>query len=79
MLQDILNLEGVAVLSKNQQKNVNGGGNLQVRNLKPTNRFTEYNGGVVACECTWEYSYDGKNWKTNTGACPTGEYQYSCV
>ena len=84
MLQNILNLEGVAVLNKEQQKTIKGGGgepeDFYVRNLKATGKIMEYNGGVKACECSWEVSENGKdNWTLTYGPCPSGELEWSCI
>jgi len=83
MLQNILNLEGVAVLNKEQQKNIKGGGsepeNFYIRNVKATGEAAEYNGGVWACKCTWEVSKNGKDgWEATSGPCPP-PHTNSCV
>ncbi len=75
MKKNILNLEGVTVLTKQQQKMVNGG--VKIRNLKPLNRFEEYNGGVVACWCSWEVKTK-EGWVPTSGPCPTS-LEYSCL
>ena len=51
MLKNILNFEGVALLSKEEQKNVNGG----LRNCIPTGRhqFLSSAGEVVSESCEW--------------------------
>lgn len=75
MVKNILNLEGVAVLTKQQQKMINGG--LKIRNLKATGFAQEYNGGNVACWCTWQVKENGK-WVDTSGPCPTS-LEYSCI
>jgi hypothetical protein len=75
MLNNILNLEGVTLLSKEQQKNVNGG--LKITNVQCTGDLIEYNGGVIAEECTWDVrpSFLGigfGSWESTSGPCPVG-------
>lgn len=54
---------------------VNGG--LKIRNLKATGFAQEYNGGNVACWCTWQVKENGK-WVDTSGPCPTS-LEYSCI
>ncbi|OYU79183.1 MAG: hypothetical protein CFE23_15205 [Flavobacterium sp. BFFFF1] len=75
MLENIKNLEGVTLLSKEEQKSVNGG--LKVRNVQCTGNIIEYNGGAYAFECTWDSrpSWIGigfGSWEPQKGPCPVG-------
>ncbi|WP_344727622.1 hypothetical protein [Corallibacter vietnamensis] len=79
MLKNILDLEGVAVLDKKQQKEITGG--RRIRNLQGTGNIMVYNGGVYACECTWEVK-EGLfgSWQQQTGPCPAQTMEsLSCV
>ena len=82
MLNEILNLEGVAVLSKEQQKSVNGGWYLKnvVCTGKPYNNTSGAPGGdqATAWECTGsrQKTFLGFDWGT---AKPDTENVYACT
>lgn len=78
MKKTILNLEGVEMLSKTEQKNITGG-KLAVRNVKCTGNVITYNGGVQAFECTWESrEWFLGSWTAQTGPCPVGA-EFPCL
>jgi hypothetical protein len=71
-MKTIKNLEGVEILSKNEMRNVDGGG-IRVRNIEGTGRLLQ-NGSM---ECTWEVrsTFLGigyGEWSSVTGNCPEG-------
>jgi len=80
MLQNIANLKGVTVLSKEQQKNVNGGGYLT--GAACTGGYVYSGGQAVGFACTYKYqrTFLGFDYgspqelapSNNTSTCPAG-------
>ena len=86
MLKNILNLEGAQLLSKEEQKNLNGGKrNGTMSNLQGTGNFVYSGGSAVACECTFDIwvgaflGIGGHN-ESHTGPCPAQTMEsMSCI
>lgn len=65
-------------LSRDEMRTIQGG-KLAVRNLAGTGD-TFVRGGETVCLCTWQYNLnDGNGWQNGSGACPTGNLEYSCI
>lgn len=65
-------------LTRDDMRSIKGGF-IAVRDLQPTYAVIT-RGGDAVCECSWEYNEnDGTGWHQRTGACPTGEHEYSCI
>lgn len=68
MLKNILNLEGVAILKKEEQKSINGGKEYTCSRVK-LHEFIYSGGEAVAEKCLWEFSDGEDRW----GGCPLTE------
>ena len=65
-------------LSRDEMRTISGG-KVWVRNLAGTGN-TMVRGGETVCECSWDYNEnDGTGWHYRTGACPSGNLEYSCI
>jgi hypothetical protein len=72
MQNEILNLEGVQTLSKEQMKNVKGEG-IRVRDIAGTGRLLP--DGRMECTWRWRNTFLGigyGEWTYTSGACPEG-------
>lgn len=65
-------------LTRDDMRSIKGGF-IAVRDLKGT-KDTYVRGGETVCLCTWQYNLnDGNGWQNGSGACPTGDLEYSCL